>query len=73
MRTKWDVLWERRIMLHCELKRLADEMDAMERKAFGKPCSGCGELLATEADFAQHFLVPNETYLNLGECPNKGR
>jgi hypothetical protein len=33
-------------------------------------CSGCGEHLHTEADFAQHFTVPDPTYLNLGECPN---
>lgn len=32
-------------------------------------CSKCGTALATEADFAQHFVVPDVRYLNLGQCP----
>jgi hypothetical protein len=32
-------------------------------------CAGCGEHLPTEGAFARHFLVPDERYLNLGNCP----
>jgi hypothetical protein len=37
----------------------------------GLTCSGCGTLLPTEADFAQHFTIKDERFLNLGECPFK--
>jgi hypothetical protein len=67
MRTKWDVLEERLRTL----RKLEREMAGMERTEFGRPCAGCGEVLATEADFARHFLIPDERYLNLGRCPNE--
>jgi len=31
----------------------------------------CREVLRTEGDFARHFVVPDERYLNLGNCPTK--
>lgn len=36
-------------------------------------CSGCGILHHTEGDFARHYLIPDATYKNLGECPERGR
>jgi hypothetical protein len=44
----------------------------MERTPLKVPCSGCGLLLATEADFARHFILYDRTYRNLGYCPVKG-
>jgi hypothetical protein len=40
---------------------------------FGHRCGGCDEWLATEADFASHFVIPNERYLNWGNCPKSSR
>lgn len=55
--TKWDFMsdWER--------EKLASQ-------AFGRECTKCHTMLDTEADFAQHFIVANPTYFNLGECPS---
>ena len=69
MRTKWDVMVQREKELTKELERLRADMEWMRRTEFGKPCLRCGFLLETERDFAAHFLIPNERYLNLGECP----
>lgn len=32
-------------------------------------CSGCGEPLFTEGDFARHFTISDRRYKNLGSCP----
>ena len=32
-------------------------------------CSGCGQKLATELDFAAHFTIKDRRHLNLGDCP----
>jgi hypothetical protein len=39
----------------------------------GEPmrCVRCRMELPTEGAFARHFVVPDERYLNLGECPTK--
>jgi hypothetical protein len=58
--TKWDYL-------------SAAERTALDATPLNLPCSGCGENLATEGDFARHFvLLYGRQYLNLGYCPNKG-
>ncbi len=36
-------------------------------------CSGCGEVLHTEGDFARHYLIPDATYKNLGNCPKSDK
>jgi hypothetical protein len=54
--TKWDLITE---AYHGKLVETS----------FGHPCSGCGEMLHTEADFARHFIVPDVRYVNLGFCP----
>jgi hypothetical protein len=67
-RTKAEVLVERRAMLAAELEKLDQQIASLKRLDCGIRCS-CGKLLQTEWDFADHFIVPNERYLNLGNCP----
>jgi hypothetical protein len=71
MRTKWDILLARQAQLAADLDRLTREINGLARTPFGKPCSGCGTVLANEAEFAAHFVVPDERYMNLGNCPMK--
>ena len=59
--TKWDFLSE-------------SERETYSNQTFGSgfmKCSGCGEKIVTEADFAKHFIIPDVRYFNLGNCPNK--
>lgn len=56
--TKWDLITE------------AEKAD-LEKIPFGHRCTGCGELLVTEANFAKHFFVPDPRYKNIGYCPIK--
>ncbi len=59
MSTKWDYL-------------SAVERTALDATPLNIRCSGCGTNLATEGDFARHFvLLHGRQYLNLGRCPNK--
>lgn len=59
--TKWELIDE-------------EEQEWMLRTSFTAngtgQCSECREELATEADFAKHFTVPDVQFLNLGYCPN---
>jgi hypothetical protein len=74
MRTKWDILQERLEEAKLVVQRLEDEIKYLENTPFvvngTGECSGCREVLATEKDFAKHFLIPDERFLNLGNCPN---
>jgi hypothetical protein len=72
-RSKWDVLVERREAAYKAFKELQDQMWSYERQNCDLTCSGCGAVLETEADFAKHFLIPDERYLNLGYCPVKDK
>jgi hypothetical protein len=55
--TKWDLL-------------SAEERDSLENTSCGLNCAGCGMTLATEADFARHFILTRGLqYRNLGDCP----
>ena len=55
----------------------AEELAALDRtpitRVHGEPikCPRCRVELATEGDSARHFLIPDERYLNLGNCPSK--
>ena len=69
-RTKWDILIERKNAAKAEYERLAREIHGLANTPCGLTCAGCGTLLVTEADFASHFIIPDENYLNLGGCPN---
>ena len=64
MRTKWEILQECRENAHKAL----DEMCGLEQTPCELNCSSCGKYLATQADFADHFLIPDERYWNLGNC-----
>jgi hypothetical protein len=74
MRSKWQILQARTDALMSQLADLTSQLDWMERTPFkangtGR-CSACGTELPTEADFAKHYLVEDERFLNLGYCPN---
>src|SRR4051794_31242759 len=69
MRTKWDILVARRDAIQADLQKVEQELRWLENTSLGTSCAGCGEVLKTEADFAKHFLVADEHFLNLGECP----
>lgn len=58
LRTKWD-------LIDSEMQR------GLRATKCDRRCSGCGVYLTTEEDFARHYVIPNERFLNLGECPNK--
>jgi hypothetical protein len=49
------------------------ELAALDRTPFGGACSYCHEILATEGDFARHFVVPDRQRPNLGWCPTNRR
>lgn len=70
-RTKMQILEERL----AEKQRAADELErqiqGLHRTPCQLKCAKCGKYLKTEADFAAHFIVTDERYLNLGECPVK--
>lgn len=58
MTTKWDLLTEQ------EQRELTNQRCDLY-------CAGCETLLETEADFAQHFIIPDTQYRNLGYCPTQ--
>lgn len=52
------------------------DLDWMDRTPFPQDLGtrgycDCGFHIVTEADFAKHFVIPDERYLNLGNCPVK--
>jgi hypothetical protein len=75
-RTKWQILEARRDGLRASADAIEDELAWMARTPFTAngtgECSTCRTPLPTEGDFARHFLVDDERYLNLGSCPNRG-
>lgn len=80
MRTKWEILEERRDKARRAYESLQAELDGLDRtpcRMLGHEgyeflsCSTCGTEFKTEGDFARHYLIDDERYLNLGHCPNK--
>lgn len=69
MKTKWEILIERRARAKEEFDKLDHQIASLQNTPCNLTCSGCGRELETEADFAEHFLIPDERYLNLGWCP----
>lgn len=47
------------------------EQSALLNTPLGVTCTGCGDFLETEYDFARHFAIPDARYRNIGECPRK--
>jgi len=75
-RTKWEILEDRMLNAGEAVGYSAwRELRALERTPFTAngtgQCSTCGALLSTEADFAKHYLIDDERYLNLGMCPTR--
>lgn len=77
MRSKWNILEERRVAALQKADALARELDGLNSTPCGLRCGGCDELLVTEGDFARHFFVKKfdemNNFLNLGYCPNVDR
>lgn len=69
--TKWDILTERAASLRAQAQAIEDELAGMDRTTLSDCSCACGVILATEGEFARHFIVPNRAYLNLGDCPNR--
>lgn len=73
MTTKMDVLRDRLIQAEATAVALRNQIDGLWATNCGLQCSGCGEVLDTEGDFASHFVLPQisimQNTLNLGECP----
>lgn len=68
--TKWSILVTRRDELQRQLDAANAYLEGMEKTPCNLTCV-CGTYLATEADFAKHYTIPDERYLNLGDCPIK--
>lgn len=73
MRTKWQILEARLAEARAKVAELERELAGLEATPFSRGCSVCGVALPTEAAFARHFVIPDERYLNLGECPEDRR
>lgn len=77
-RTKWDILVDRAESFEAQAKEIRNMLEGFELtklngRGDGEPlrCSGCEVILETEAEFARHYEVPNEQFLNIGYCPIK--
>jgi hypothetical protein len=68
--TKWTVLESRVEEAYRNYLKAQQVLDNLTKTRFNGHCTGCGTYLATEADFAKHFVIPDEYHLNIGECPN---
>lgn len=70
-RSKWNILNERNEINRAKVLKMDRELESLRNTSCNLHCSGCGVLLETEADFARHYVVKDERFLNLGECPAK--
>lgn len=68
-RTKWEIMQARLNDAREAVENLENEMILLEQRDCEINCSGCGAYFEKEADFADHFVIPDEQYLNLGHCP----
>lgn len=76
--SKWELLGEKSAELTQHIARLQAELDRINDDLQGglantptfpgMICAGCHTILANERDFAQHFVITDRRYLNLGEC-----
>ena len=58
MATKWEILEARRDRHLAQAAEFQRELDDLEKTVCGVSCSGCGEYLRTEKEYAQHFTIP---------------
>jgi hypothetical protein len=68
MRTKWEILEARIAAAKKELEQLEAQKNWLMTVRFDAECTHCGQELETEADFAKHFLIPDERLINTGHC-----
>jgi hypothetical protein len=77
MRTKWQILAAKRDKAAEAYNKICREMDGIDAsQPVVQACRTCGELFFTQGDFDRHYLIDDERYLNLGNCPtryNSGR
>ena len=71
MRTKTEILQERLEEAYQTYLEAQGDLNHLKYTACGLRCASCREYFLTELDFANHYLVPNERYLNLGNCKNR--
>jgi hypothetical protein len=69
MRTKWEIVQARLEAARKEVEVLEHQIGSMENTPCGANACSCGATFKTEADFAKHFILPDERFLNLGWCP----
>lgn len=71
--TKLDALLAKRDALQAELDASTAYIAGLRKTPCNLTCEGCGEVLPTERDFADHFVVARADLinglLNLGSCP----
>lgn len=71
-RSKVEILEERMTKAYEEYY---NQMMALERSRLAEPptgkCASCGALTPSMYDFDAHYLVDDERYLNLGNCPKR--
>jgi|SRR5690242_1076404 len=77
MRSKWEILAERLEEKRKAFENASKEITDLIERPFpqdgyteGK-CGSCGVVFATWADHDAHYLVDDERYLNLGNCPTR--
>lgn len=78
MKTKWEILQLRKKELLERVKNIEAHMEWAAKTPFkvsgsDEPgrCSKCKKDLPTEMAFEDHFVVPDERYLDLGVCPKE--
>jgi hypothetical protein len=72
MRSKVQIKLDQLTRLQAEANALLDELKDLRVAAPGAPaCRTCGAVFRTDYEFWNHYVVPDERYLNLGECPTK--
>lgn len=69
MRTKIEILENRLEIMRNEYVKASEYIEGLKDTPCGLTCGGCNKLFETEYDFAAHFLIPDERFLNLGDCP----
>ena len=69
MRTKYEIMEAKIAFLEAEAAKARRELEGLIDTPCDLQCEGCGLVFETEGQFAAHFDIPDERYLNLGGCP----
>jgi hypothetical protein len=72
MRTKVQILREREEKAYQAYEKLTRELNGLEMtRPAANQCSSCGVVFGSQFEFDDHYLVDDERYLNLGNCPSR--